>query len=148
MSLFKRTTKSTEDKKKVTDKPVTEKKKSEEVGVIGKKTAVKGSHKKNEARQSSGSAYKVLLHPLITEKISWQNALNQYTFVVDRRANKIEIKKAIRQLYGVTPLKVRIINVTGKLVPSGRGRYTRRKSWKKAIITLPAGKKIDVYEGI
>lgn len=137
MALFKRQTKSstTKDSAKNQAKPVQS------------KTAQRAKTVE-PASGKSKTAYKVLLHPLITEKISLQNALNQYVFMVDKRANKVEIKKAIEELYGVRPTKVRIINVLGKLVPAGRGKYTRRKSWKKAIITLPAGKKIDVYEGL
>ncbi len=137
MALFKRQTKSSMAKDSAKDQ--------------AKSAQSKTAQRTKTVEPASGkskTAYKVLLHPLITEKISLQNALNQYVFMVDKRANKVEIKKAIEELYGVRPTKVRIINVLGKLVPAGRGKYTRRKSWKKAIITLPAGKKIDVYEGL
>ncbi len=93
-------------------------------------------------------SYRVLMHPLMTEKINLQSAFNQYTFMVSERANKIEIKQAISETYGIMPLKIRIINMRGKAVSSGRGRSVYRKSWKKAIITLPVGKKIDIYEGV
>ncbi len=141
MALFKR------QANKSSDKPSAEK--STQLKKAADKTAsqVKAAADK-KASAKPGVAYKVLLHPLLTEKISLQNALNQYAFMVDKRANKVEIKQAIEELYNVKPTKVRIINMTGKLVPSGRGKYTRRKSWKKAIVSLPAGKKIDIYEGI
>ena len=93
-------------------------------------------------------SYRILMHPLMTEKINLQSAFNQYSFVVSGRATKIEIKQAILETYGITPLKIRTINMRGKAVNSGRGRSVHRKSWKKAIITLPAGKKIDIYEGV
>lgn len=145
MALFKRRTTKSADKAKTAEKDA--------------QITNQSSAKENRSAKSAGSssakpttqakvAYKVLVHPLMTEKISLQNALNQYSFMVDSRANKVEVKKAVQELYGVKPVKVRIINVMGKLVPSGRGKYTRRKSWKKAIVTLPAGKKIDIYEGL
>lgn len=140
MALFKRD--KTEDKveEKVADKKAPQVK-------AEKKTAKKKD--KADAPKGSRVAYKVLAHPLLTEKTTIQNSLNQYAFVVADNANKVEIKKAIQELYHVAPTKIRIINVLGKSVRSGRrGQTTRQKNWKKAIITIPEGKKIDVYEGI
>lgn len=103
-----------------------------------------------DSRTSAGRlAYKVLVHPLITEKSTIQGSLNQYAFVVDPRATKNEIIKAVQEVYRLKPVRVRVMNVLGKMVRSGRrGQSTRRKNWKKAVITLPQGKKIDVYEGV
>lgn len=92
-------------------------------------------------------AYRILLRPLITEKGSDLNALNKYMFEVAYEANKIEIAKAILEVYGVMPSKVNLMRMEGKIVR--RGRVTgQRKNWKKAIVTLPAGKTINVYEGV
>lgn len=114
----------------------------------GKKTD-KPQKSSKERTKGSQISYKALLHPLITEKSTIQNSLNQYAFVAAKRANKIDIKRAVKEIYGVTPLKVRIINNLGKTVRTGRrGITTRRKNWKKAIVILPQGKKIDVYEGV
>ena len=92
----------------------------------------------------------ILLKPIVTEKMTAQGEdLNRYGFIVKKQANKIQIKKAIQEIYHVQPVKIRIINVLGKAVRSGRrGQTTRQKNWKKAIVTIPAGKKIDVYEGV
>jgi len=111
---------------------------------------VKAKQKSGKVVKKSGSqvSYKALAHPLITEKSTIQNSLNQYAFLVDNQANKIEIKQAIQEVYDVMPLKVRIIVQSGKLVRSGRGQLSRQKKCKKAIITLPQDKKIDVYEGV
>jgi len=100
---------------------------------------------KKEASESS--AYRVLIRPLLTEKGSHLGIENKYLFEVGYDTNKIEVAKAIEAVYGVKPTKVNIIKLAGKIVR--RGRYEgRRKNWKKAIVTLPKGKTIQIYEGI
>ncbi len=104
------------------------------------------SDKKNNAPVSR--AYRVLLRPIISEKASrQQGSLNQYFFAVAKDANKIEIARAIKMAYGVAPLSVNVSKLEGK---SRRyGHYTgKRKDWKKAIVTLPKGKTIALYEGV
>ena len=84
----------------------------------------------------------VVRKPLLTEKVAaLQDAHNQYAFVVDERANKIEIKRAIEQKYSVTVLVVNTMNVRGKTKRMGRFEG-RRADWKKAIVTLKEGDKI------
>ena len=89
------------------------------------------------------AAYSVIISPVISEK---GTALSQNTpkamFRVDPKANKIEIRKAIEELYPVKVRKVNIMNVSGK---SRRYRYKvgRTSSWKKAIVTLREGDKIE-----
>ena len=102
----------------------------------------------DQGKKGSRLSYRVLTHPLLTEKTTIQNTYNQYVFMVNVRANKTEIKKAILETYHIKPLKIRIINNLGKAVRSGRGKTNHLKDWKKAIISFPAGKKIDVYEGV
>lgn len=102
----------------------------------------------SQEKRGSHLSYRILVHPLLTEKSTIQNSYNQYVFMVNARANKTEIKKALQETYHVKPLKVRIINNLGKAVRSGRGKTNHLKDWKKAIVSLPAGKKIDVYEGV
>jgi large subunit ribosomal protein L23 len=92
-------------------------------------------------------AYRILVRPLVTEKASQIGVQNKYIFAVSKDANKIEVKKAIRSVYNVNPLNVRIINVRGRSVRYGRSEGTT-KAWKKAIITLKEGDKIEVYEGV
>lgn len=88
-----------------------------------------------------------IVRPLVTEKTAHLTQNGQYVFVVDPKANRLEIRQAIRAMYGVMPVCVNIQNVKGKVVRFGR-TYGKRKDWKKAIVTLPKGKTIEVYEGV
>ncbi|NMB48259.1 50S ribosomal protein L23 [Candidatus Kuenenbacteria bacterium] len=106
----------------------------------------------NKSKKSSlvrvhSLAYHQLVHPLITEKSSLLGAYNQYVFSVAKSATKTAIKKAIEDIYNVKPTKIMIANQRGKKVRTGKNTTGYLKNWKKAIITLPAGQKIDVYEG-
>ncbi len=98
-------------------------------------------------KEDTGNAYRVLLKPLVTEKGSLLGMYNQYVFQVAPRTNRSEVRKAIRKLYGVDPIKVNIINVRGKKIRYGRSEGLT-KAWKKAIITLAAGQKIEIQEGL
>ena len=92
-------------------------------------------------------AQKIIRRPLITEKSTRQKEEGrQYAFEVDRDANKIEIQSAVERLFKVTVLQVRTSNVLGKVKRLGR-RYGKRPDWKKAIITLKEGDRIDFFEG-
>jgi large subunit ribosomal protein L23 len=91
--------------------------------------------------------YGVLIKPLITEKSTFLGQLNQYAFMVKKNANKIQISQAFISHYGIKPVKINIINKQGKQVRYGRS-VGRTKDWKKAIITLPAGKTIQLHEGV
>jgi large subunit ribosomal protein L23 len=92
-------------------------------------------------------AQKIIRRPLITEKSTRQKEEGrQYVFEVHRDANKIEIQSAVEQLFKVTVLQVRTSNVLGKVKRLGR-RYGKRPDWKKAIITLKEGDRIDFFEG-
>jgi large subunit ribosomal protein L23 len=94
----------------------------------------------------------ILIRPLVTEKMSAiTDKQGKYGFIVNRDANKIEIKQAVEKSYGVTVLKVNTINVDGKR----KFRYTakgiiegRSPSFKKAIIKLQAGETIDFYANV
>ena len=92
-------------------------------------------------------AQKIIRRPLITEKSTRQKEENgQYVFEVHRDANKIEIQSAVERLFKVKVLQVRTFNVLGKIKRLGR-RYGKRPDWKKAIITLKEGDRIDFFEG-
>ena len=92
-------------------------------------------------------AYKIIRRPLITEKSTQQKEENrQYAFEVDRGANKVEIQSAVERLFKVKVLQVRTSNVLGKVKRLGK-RYGKRPDWKKAIITLKEGDRIDFFEG-
>jgi large subunit ribosomal protein L23 len=98
------------------------------------------------------NAHKIILRPVITEKNTRLNEINKYIFEVAKDTNKIEIKKAIEEIFGVTVQAVHIINVKGKL----KQRRTRHgvtrgytRDWKKAIVTLtPDSKPIEIFEGV
>ncbi|MEW6611077.1 MAG: 50S ribosomal protein L23 [Patescibacteria group bacterium] len=85
----------------------------------------------------------ILLKPIVSEKSTRGAAHGQYTFVVQRRATKGSVKDAIAATYGVRPLSVAIQNYEGRRVRFGR-HFGVTKSYKKAIVTLPQGKTIDV----
>jgi len=94
----------------------------------------------------------IIIKPIITEKMTIQGEkLNRYGFLVDREANKVEIKKAVEQMYGVTVSDVNTINRNGKR----KSRFTkagllsgRNNHIKKAIVTLAGEDKIDFYSNI
>jgi large subunit ribosomal protein L23 len=92
----------------------------------------------------------ILIRPLFTEKIArLQDVENKYAFEVDSSANKIEIGKEIEKKFDVKVLKVQTMNLKGKMRSqlTRRGRfYGRRPNWKKAIVTLAEGDKLDLFE--
>ncbi len=97
------------------------------------------------------TVYDILRRPLITEKTSFQSSnLNQFTFEVDSRANKRQIKEAVEAMFDVTVLRVNVINRPAKVARSlrNRRRQVRRGGYKKAIVTLKPGDRIDVFEGV
>ena len=91
--------------------------------------------------------YNVIRRPLITEKSNRQKeSQNQYLFEVDRRANKIEIKRAVEQLFKVKVDRVNASRVHGKVKRLGRNAG-KRPDWKKAVVLLRKGDRIDFFEG-
>lgn len=92
--------------------------------------------------------HEIIIKPLITEKTSIQKELhNQLSFEVDRRANRIEIKQAIESIFNVRVAAIKTMQVTGKT--KQRGRITgKRRDWKKAIVKLMPGERIDFFEGV
>jgi len=92
--------------------------------------------------------YSVIKEPHITEKANIQKELNnQVTFKVDKRANKIEIKKAVEALLKTKVLEVRTVNVKGKKRRIGL-KMGKRPDWKKAIVKLAPGENIEFFEGV
>ena len=90
----------------------------------------------------------IVQRPLLTEKgTRLKENANQYLFRVAKRANKVEIKRAIETLFKVTVTDVRTLPVRGKARRLGRFQG-RRADWKKAIATLKAGDSIELYEGV
>jgi large subunit ribosomal protein L23 len=89
----------------------------------------------------------IILNPIITEKTTALQELGKYSFKVDPRANKKEIMQAIREIFSVEPVSCAIINMRGKRRRE-RYKYGFTSSWKKAIVTLKEGDKIELYEGL
>ena len=93
-------------------------------------------------------AREVVIRPLVTERSTELGEdQNAYTFVVSKDANKIEIRHAIERLFSVKVAAVRTMNYRGKWRRVGRS-LGRRPGFKKAVVRLAEGEKIDVYEGI
>ncbi len=93
----------------------------------------------------------ILKRPIVTEKISTQNERGVYGFVVDKRANKLQVRDAIEQTYGVTVDQVRTMNYQGKK----KSRYTKSRvvtgrstGFKKAIVQVADGDIIDFYSNV
>jgi len=96
----------------------------------------------------SDQIYKVLKRPLITEKSTVQKEMhNKLFFEVHRLANKIEIKKAVEQIFKVDVLAVRTVNVKGKTKRVGRF-WTKESDWKKAVVTIKPGQRVEFFEGV
>lgn len=90
--------------------------------------------------------YDVIVRPVVTEKTSeMADVMRQYTFEVDMRANKIQVKEAIEVIFDVTVDKVATMVVPAKRGQRGRRIYQRKKAWKKAIVTLAPGQSIDLF---
>ena len=90
------------------------------------------------------TAYDIIKRPIITEQSMEQTEMKRYTFEVAKSANKIEIAKAVEQIFGVKVAKVNTLNMQGKLKRMGA-----RPAWKKAMVTLTADSKaIEFFEGM
>jgi len=89
----------------------------------------------------------IIIKPVVTEKSMNLLADNKYTFIVDKKSNKTEIKNAIEDIFKVRVEKVYTINVKGK--PKRMGKFVGRTSdRKKAIVSLKSGQKIKLFEGM
>lgn len=93
------------------------------------------------------NTYDIILRPVITEKTTLQKeSANQVAFEVARRANRVEIKRAVEKIFAVQVAAVNTLHIKGKI--KRRGRIVgKRKDWKKAIVTLMPGQRIDFFEG-
>ncbi len=93
-------------------------------------------------------AYEILKRPLITEKSTTEkDKSNKLSFEVDQRANKIEIRKAVEQMFKVNVLDVTTMNMRGKKKRVGR-YFTKRSDWKKAMVTIKPGQRVEFFEGV
>ena len=85
----------------------------------------------------------ILIEPVVSERTTYLNEIDKYVFVVQKSANKIEIKQAVEKLFDVKVDKVNVVNVQGKR-KRRRFKIGKRPDWKKAIITLQEGHKIEL----
>ena len=94
------------------------------------------------------TAYEIIKRPIVTEQSMDQMADRKYTFEVDPSANKIEIKKAVEEIFGVTVEKVTTMNMDGKVKRMGMN-IGKRASWKKAVVKLTEkSKTIEFFDGL
>lgn len=90
----------------------------------------------------------IIIRPIITENSMDNMADKKYTFVVNRRANKVEVKQAVEKIFGVEVEKVNTMNMKGKIKRMGMNQG-KRADWKKAIVKLtPESKDIEFFEGM
>jgi len=130
--------------KKRATKKAEEAKPVEVVNKEGEQTKVVAEKKK---KQIFTNAHRILLRSVVSEKASIAESINTYTFMVSNTATKVEIARAVNQVYGVKPTNVHIINKLGKSLRTRNG-ITKRSDWKKALVTLPAGQTIGIHEGV
>ncbi len=91
--------------------------------------------------------YEVLRRPLVTEKNTVLQAQGKYAFEVAGEANKLQVKQAVEKAFKVTVTAVNVMSVPGRTRRVGR-RQILTQSWKKAIVTLKPGDKIEIFEGV
>ena len=95
------------------------------------------------------NAYDIIKRPIITEQSMSEIDMKKYVFEVAKDANKIEIAKAIEEIFGVKVAKVNTLNMQGKVKRMGRYPEGRRPDWKKAMVTLTDdSKSIEFFEGM
>ena len=95
------------------------------------------------------SVYDVIIRPVITEQSMEDLDIKKFAFEVAKDATKIEVKKAVEEIFGVKVVKVNTLHVNGKLKRTGRYPAGRRPSWKKAVVTLSEdSKSIEFFEGM
>lgn len=127
-----------EKKEKVTEEKAQPKKATKKAVAVKKEAPV-------QAAKHADIAYKVLVEPWVTEKTHAAMANNKYTFKVVKSATKSQVKKAIEGLYKVNVEKVAVVNVLPKKRAYGRHEGTI-SGFKKAILTLKAGDKIEFFQ--
>lgn len=93
------------------------------------------------------NARDILVKPIVSERSVAQMEENKYTFKTDKRANKIEIKRAVEEVFNVNVVEVKTMIVKGKVKRMGRYQG-KTPDWKKAIVTLQAGDKIEMFDGM
>lgn len=135
----KKAEKKSASKKSATKKPAAKK--------TTKKTAPAEKKTAKNAKGISKKAYETILGPVVSEKAAHLSEQNVLTFKVAKQANKIEVRNAVREIYGVNPTRVNIVSVRGAWVRFGR-HEGRQSDYKKALVHLPEGTTLDIFEGV
>jgi len=112
-----------------------------------KKPAVKKEKPAMAIRLASKKVASIILGPVVSEKTAQLSDKNVLVLRVANHANRIEVRNAFRELYKITPVSVNMMNVRGKRVQFGR-IHGKRSDYKKALITLPKGTRVDIFEGV
>lgn len=150
MGILKKITKKNTEEKAAPAKQDDVKAAEKETKKVEKKAPAKAAAPAPSKKDSAAEtivAHDVFVRPHVSEKSISNEAAGTYTFVVRTDATKIDVKQAVKAMYGVLPARVRMMNVEGKR--SQRGRLKgKRADWKKAIVTLPKGKTISIHEGV
>lgn len=130
-------------KKTETKKPAVKKAKA----VVATKELVEKTASATVVQSASSGSLNVIVKPLVTEKSAIMQSANKYVFAVANWAKKQQIAQAVKELYGVKPVAVHVINTLGHKVRSGK-TAGKRSDFKKAIITLKPGETITVHAGV
>jgi len=91
--------------------------------------------------------HEILIRPIISEKNTMLNLQDQYIFEVAERSNKIMVRRAVEELFKVDVTSVNVMHVKGKLKRRGR-QVGRTRSWKKAVVSVREGQRIELFEGV
>ena len=92
--------------------------------------------------------YQIIIRPLNTEKGNLSAEMGQYTFIVAPKANKVEIAQAVSHIFDVDVVKVRVMNYMPSFGRWGRKRIQRDSAYKKAVVTVKPGQRIQAFEGV
>lgn len=93
------------------------------------------------------TAHQILVRPIVTEKNTALSEVGKYSFEVALAANKIEVKRAVEEIFKVKVTAVNVLKVPGKMRRMGRTSGMTR-TWKKAIVTLAPGERIELFQGV
>lgn len=139
LKLFKKEKTSKKEKDSLVSKSTSDK------VVVDKKTAVsKPASRQGKKENILFSGKRYIKKPWVSEKTTGLVSINQYVFLVDKSANKPLIREEVERHYGVQVESVNMILKRGKIKRLGRS-ISRRPSFKKAVVTLKAGQKLDIY---
>ncbi len=114
-----------------------------------KKAAPKAAKEKKVKTAAVAMSFnrQILLRPITSEKTVSRESRGVYTFLVKPTATKVDVKFAVKEAYGVMPVKVNMVLTDGKTVRAGKA-FGKRGGTKKAIVTLPKDARISIHEGV